>query len=91
MTINQFEEAKNILETIKKKESQIIDLKRLLERITVVYNKECENSVHIQIAEKWTATPIAEVNKNNFINFLNTEICRIKLEIKSMQERLEEL
>ena len=85
MTEEQVIKGKEICDSIKSFEKDC----ESLENLSTYINEQKENSLEIQLHEKWVATPYAKVNKTNLLGFLNCEKHRIALEIKSLKEKLE--
>lgn len=85
MTEEQVIKGKEICDSIKSLEKDC----ESLEILSTYFNEQKENSLEIQLHEKWIATPYAKVNKTNLLGFLNSEKHRIGLAIKSLREELE--
>lgn len=85
MTEEQVIKGKEICDSIKSLEKDC----ESLEKLSTYINEEKEDSLEIQLHEQWIATPYAKVNKTNLLGFLNSEKHRIRLEIKSLKEKLE--
>lgn len=87
MTEEQVIKGKEICDSIKSLEKDC----ESLEKLSAYINEQKENSLEIQLREQWISTPYAKVNKTNLLGFLNCEKHRIRLEIKSLKEKLEEM
>jgi hypothetical protein len=85
VTEEQVIKGKEICDSIKSLEKDC----ESLEILSTYINEQKGGSLEIQLHEKWVSTPYAKVNKTNLLGFLNCEKHRIRLEIKSLKEKLE--
>ena len=88
MTEEQVKTGGAILKKIESLEKQYNDLEKFTIYITT---KEDVDEIDIQIHEKWMSTPYAQVSKPNLVKFLNDERYRIRSNINSFREKLEEM
>lgn len=85
MTEEQVIKGKEICDKVKDLEKDC----ESLEKLSAYINEKEWDSLEIQLHEQWISTPYAKVNKTNLLGFLNSEKHRIRLEIKSLKEKLE--
>lgn len=88
MTEEQAIKGKEIIDQIQQLQKQISDI----EFYTIhIEKKIMHGEVELRIDNNNCYSIKARVNGNNFLQFLNSEKCRIKLNIRSLKEELDSI
>ena len=90
MTKDQWKEGKKILDKIDYASSQKEKMKSIVERMDEV-TTEYQETIEIRIAEQYMHTPVAEVSKLLFYEFIMSHIEAVNHEINALWEEFEKI
>lgn len=85
MTEEQAIKGKKIIDQIQQLQKQLSDIEVYAAHIEEQIKQD---GIELSISRSWSVVYKARVNGNNFLQFLNSEKCRIKLLIRSLKEEL---
>ena len=85
MTEEQAIKGKEIIDQIQQLQKQLSDIEVYA---THIEEQIKQDGIELSISRSWSVVHKARVNGNNFLQFLNSEKCRIKLLIRSLKEEL---
>lgn len=90
MTKDQWKEGKKILDKIDYASSQKEKMKSIVERMDEV-TTEYQETIEIRIAEQYMHTPVAEVSKLLFYEFMMSQIEAVNHEINALWEEFKKI